>query len=249
MIDRGLLVHTGVAVVVLAVITVLVLKAFGVPFPFAPPRAILRGALQLAAVSLVLGGVIRNGPLVAAALGVMFLVAAVTAARRLGDDVRYLVVVVVAILVGIGVSLSVVFLAGAIELSPRYALAIGGIVIGNAMSIASLSGRQFLAAAHRQWEEVEGWLALGATPRQATLHLARGAVHSALIPSIDQTRTTGLVTLPGAFVGAIFGGVSPLEAGRFQLVVLASIMAAGTLTAVVVVWALAPVKLRPAATA
>lgn len=42
----------------------------------------------------------------------------------------------------------------------------------------------------------------------------------------DQTKTTGLVTLPGAFVGAIFGGVSPLEAGRFQIVVLAAIMAA-----------------------
>jgi putative ABC transport system permease protein len=248
-IDRGLLVDTGVAVVALAGITVTVLQVFRVPFPFAPPRAILRGALQLAAVSLVLGGVIHHGWLVAAALGVMFVVAAVTASRRLGSETRYLAIVVVAMLVGIGVTLAVVFALGAIEFSPRFALAIGGIVIGNAMSIASLSGRQFLAAAHRQWEEVEGWLALGATPRQATLHLARAAVHSALIPSVDQTRTTGLVTLPGAFVGAIFGGVSPLEAGRFQLVVLASIMAAGTLTAVVVVWALAPVKVRPGATA
>jgi putative ABC transport system permease protein len=55
------------------------------------------------------------------------------------------------------------------------------------------------------------------------------------------------VTLPGAFVGAIFGGVSPLEAGRFQVVVLASIMAAGAITAVVVTAALAPIKLKPLA--
>ena len=55
---------------------------------------------------------------------------------------------------------------------------------------------------------------------------------AALIPATDQMKTTGLVTLPGAFVGAIFGGVSPLEAGRFQLVVLAAIMAAGAITAV-----------------
>jgi putative ABC transport system permease protein len=53
------------------------------------------------------------------------------------------------------------------------------------------------------------------------------------------------VTLPGAFVGAIFGGVSPLEAGRFQIVVLAAIMAAGTITAVVLVSGLAPVRTRP----
>ena len=94
---------------------------------------------------------------------------------------------------------------------------------------------------------MEAWLALGATPRQSTVDLARTAVYAALIPSTDQTKTTGLVTLPGAFVGAIFGGVSPLAAGAFQITVLASVMAAGSITAVVVVRALAPVRVRPVA--
>ena len=71
-------------------------------------------------------------------------------------------------------------------------------------------------------------------------------MYSALIPSVDQTKTTGLVTLPGAFVGAIFGGLSPLEAGRFQIVVLASIMAAGSVTAILLITLLAPVRVRPA---
>ena len=93
---------------------------------------------------------------------------------------------------------------------------------------------------------MEGWLALGATPRQSTAALAKQAIYSALIPTTDQTRTTGLVTLPGAFVGAIFGGVSPLEAGRFQIVVLAAIMAAGAITASMLVSALAPIRQRPA---
>ena len=119
-------------------------------------------------------------------------------------------------------------------------------VIGNAMTVAVLAGRRFAEAVHEHWEEVEGWLALGAAPRQATLDLARRSVRAALIPATDQTKTTGLVTLPGAFVGAIFGGVSPLEAGRFQIVVLAAIMAAGAVTAVLVVAQLAPVKVRPA---
>jgi putative ABC transport system permease protein len=46
-------------------------------------------------------------------------------------------------------------------------------------------------------------------------------------------------------VGAIFGGISPLEAGRFQIIVLAAIMAAGSITAVMTVAALAPVRVRP----
>ena len=74
--------------------------------------------------------------------------------------------------------------------------------------------------------------------------LAKQAIYSALIPTTDQTRTTGLVTLPGAFVGAIFGGVSPLEAGRFQTS-STPIMAAGAITAAIVVGVLAPVRVRP----
>ena len=129
---------------------------------------------------------------------------------------------------------------GAIALSPRYALAIGGIVIGNAMTTATLAGRRVTQAADDRWDQIEGWLALGATPRRATLDVARHGLREAVIPSIDQTRTTGLVTLPGAFVGAIFGGISPLEAGRFQIVVLAALMTTGAITAALVAFRLAP---------
>ncbi|KJL18351.1 hypothetical protein RN51_03183 [Microbacterium oxydans] len=117
------------------------------------------------------------------------------------------------------------------------------------MGTATLTGRYLYASTISRWDEVDGWLALGARPRQATHALARGAVQSALIPAVDQTKTTGLVTLPGAFVGAIFGGISPLEAGRFQIVVLASVLAAGTITAVVTASWLAPIGRRPTALA
>ncbi|WP_307281749.1 ABC transporter permease [Arthrobacter sp. W4I7] len=182
---------------------------------------------------------------VAMALLVMFTVAAVTATRRLTWSWQRFPVVAGTMAAGITVTLAVVFGTGAIEFTPRYVLAVGGIVIGNCMTIAVLAGRRFFEAVREQWDQVEGWLALGATARRATLTQARYSVHAALIPSTDQTKTTGLVTLPGAFVGAIFGGASPLEAGRFQVVVLASIMAAGALTAVALIRSLGAVKVRP----
>lgn len=238
---------TLVGVAALVLLTISVLWGTRTPHPFAPSLAILRGAVQLMLISVVLSGVITSPLWVTVALLVMFSVAAVTAARRLGGRRAHIGLVASAMGAGILTTLLIVFASGAIEFSPRYALAIGGIVIGNAMSIATLAGRRLTESVNDHWDEVEGWMALGATPRQSTLDLARNAVYSALIPSTDQMKTTGLVTLPGAFVGAIFGGVSPLEAGRFQLVVLASIMAAGSITAVVVVRMLAPVRLRPAA--
>lgn len=238
---------TLIGVGVLMVITVAVLWRSRTPHRFAPALAILRGAAQLAVISVILGGVITSPVWVTVALLVMFTVAAITATRRLRWSWSHFALVSAAMAAGILTTLLVVFGTGAIDLSPRYALALGGIVIGNAMSIATLAGRRLTESVNDHWDEVEGWTALGATPRQSTLTLARDAVYSALIPATDQTKTTGLVTLPGAFVGAIFGGISPLEAGRFQIVVLASIMAAGAITAVVVVRALAPVRLRPAA--
>ncbi len=244
--DLTHLVPTLVALGLLMALTVVVLRGTGVPQHLAPSKAILRGALQLALISLVLGRLIVSPFWIAVALLVMFSVAAVTASRRLGWSWWHLAVVAGSMAAGIGVTLLVVFGTGAIDLTPRYALAISGIVIGNAMSTATLTGRRFLESAGERWGEVEAWLSMGASRRLATLDLARLAVHSALIPATDQTRTTGLVTLPGAFVGAIFGGISPLEAGRFQVVVLASIMAAGSVTATLVAHALAPLESRPA---
>jgi putative ABC transport system permease protein len=236
---------TLVALAVLVAVAGAVLRLFGAPHPWAPAWAVLRGALQLAAISLILAGVITSPLWVGVALLVMFTVASLTAVHRLGGGLRRTGVVVTAMGAGILATLVVVFGTRAIEFSPRYALAIGGIVIGNAMTIAVLTGRRLTESTHEHWDEVEGWLALGATPRRSTQRLARGAVYSALIPSTDQTKTTGLVTLPGAFVGAIFGGLSPVQAGMFQIVVLAAIMAAGSVTAVIIASLLGPVRQRP----
>jgi putative ABC transport system permease protein len=240
-------VPTLLGVGILMVLTIAVLWLSRAPHRFAPALAILRGAAQLAVISFILGGVITSPVWVVLALLVMFAVAAVTAAHRIGWTWSHLALVSTAMGVGIVVTLAIIFATGAIEFSPRYALAIGGIVIGNAMTIATLAGRRFTESVREQWDQVEGWLALGATPRESTVELARNAMYSALIPPTDQTKTTGLVTLPGAFVGAIFGGVSPIEAGRFQIVVLAAIMSAGAITAVIVIRILAPVTVRPSA--
>lgn len=232
-------------VALLAAVATAVLATFRIPRRWAPALAIARGALQLAVISVILTGIIGSPLLIAAALVVMFTVASSVATGRIGWSVRHAVAMTTSIAAGALTAAVIVFASGALELTPRYALAIGAIIIGNAMSIATLTGRNLRTAIHDHWDEVEGWLALGAQPRRATLHLARRAVGDALVPSIDQTRTTGLVVLPGAFVGAIFGGISPLEAGRFQIVVLASILAAGSVTAVLVASWLGALAVKP----
>jgi putative ABC transport system permease protein len=232
---------------ILAAITAAVLAAYGMRGWFAPALAVLRAAVQLAALSLILSAVVKELTWVWAALGVMLTAAVLTAARRLHADARTLAPLAAAMVLGACVPLATVFLTGAIGMTPQNVLAIGGIIIGNTMTITTLTGRRYRSSLIAGRGEVEGWLALGATPRQSTLEIARHAVRESLIPSVDQTRTTGLVVLPGAFVGAVFAGASPLEAGRFQLVVLAGILTAGTLASVSLVEVLGRAKTVPEA--
>ena len=141
---------------------------------------------------------------------------------------------VLGVVSGATVSLVLIFALGLVDLQVRYLVATAGIIIGNAMSAATLSGRNFLRGARQRRDEIEGWLALGATPAEAHLDIGQEAVRESLLPNLDQTRSTGLVTLPGAFVGALFGGASPAEAAQFQLVVLAGIALSMTTCGVIV---------------
>jgi len=241
---------TAVAILLLAGVATAALATGRIRTPWAALTAIARAALQLAALSLVLAGILADPLWVGVGLAVMFIAAVWTVARRtrtVGSRILSgsSIAIGTAMLLGNLVVIGVVFASGAVEFSPRYVLAVGGIVIGNTMSIATLTSRSFTGTVTDRWDEVEGWLALGATPSESTRWLAREAVFSALVPSIDQTRTTGIVVLPGAFVGAIFGGASPLEAGRFQLIVLASILAAGAITATVLVRLVGGVSRKP----
>jgi putative ABC transport system permease protein len=114
------------------------------------------------------------------------------------------------------------------------------------MTACTLTGRRLAAGLRDRRDEVEGWLALGATPRRAALDVARDSVAEALVPALDQTRTVGLVTLPGTFVGALLGGASPAGAARFPLVVLVGQLCAQSIAAVALAYLLgAPVRLPP----
>jgi putative ABC transport system permease protein len=233
-------------VLLLLALIAVVLRLARVPLGWAPQYAVLRGALQLTVVGLLLRGVFTAPVWVAAALGVMLSIAIWTANSRLRELPRPLPAVALSIVAGVGVTLGVIFGVRMLELSTRYLVALGGIIIGGTMLAVSQAGRRLAQGLRADRDEVEGLLALGATDRQASARIGRRAIAEALIPVTDQTRTTGLVTLPGAFIGALLGGASPTQAARFQLVVLTGLLAAQAIAAVLVVHLLStPLHLPP----
>jgi putative ABC transport system permease protein len=207
----------------------------------------LRAVVQLAAVGVVVAAVFRSPALAPLYLAVVLGAASLTSARRLGRGRRLLAVAAAAIAAGAACAAVVVFACGALPLSARTAVPFIAQLVGGSMTATTLAGQRLTDAVAAGWPEVEAWLSIGATPAQAVADMARRAAGRALVPAIDQTRNVGLVVLPGAYVGLLLGGASPLEAGRVQLLVLVGLLAAETVAAVVVTRLLAPAlgALRP----
>lgn len=197
--------------------------------------AVGRAVIQLVAVGAVIATVFATPALAPLYLGVMLSVASWTSSRRLPRTAGVLRAVALAIGAGAAVTGLVVLVSGALPLSTRSFVPFLAQIIGGAMTATTLTGSRFADEVRTRWDVVEGWLALGASPRQAVAELGRLAASRALAPAIDQTRSVGLVVLPGAYVGLLLGGATPLEAGRVQLLVLVGLLAAETVSALVVV--------------
>jgi putative ABC transport system permease protein len=226
-------VRVALGLVVLLAIAVTVLSVARVGQRRAVLVASGRAVVQLAVVAFALRGVFSAPAFVVLVLAVMFGVAVWTAGRRLRELPGSAVAVILACACGAVLTVGLIVGIPILDRSVRTLVAVSGIVVGGTMTAATLTGRRLLAGLRSRRDEVEGWLALGATPRQAVLPIAREAAAEALVPAIDQTRTVGLVTLPGAFVGALLGGASAIDAARFQIVVLVGLLCAESITAVV----------------
>jgi putative ABC transport system permease protein len=249
-VDTTTVLRTALALILLIGVAVAVPRLDGVVQGRAVLWATARGVVQLVAIGLLLGGVFRAPLAVVPVLGVMIAAATATAGGRLAAipaRTRRLGPLAVAAAVACGglASAGIVFATGALDPGPRNLVAFGGITLGGSMTACTLAGRRFLAELRARRAEVEGYLALGANARQATADLVRVAVAESLVPVLDQTRTTGLVTLPGAFVGALFGGASPLAAARFQILVLVGLVAAEGVAAVVLLRLLGDLPFLP----
>jgi uncharacterized protein (TIGR00245 family) len=195
--------------------------------------AALRAAVQLAAVSAVLLVVVRSLELSAAFVLLMVTVAAVTAAGRVTGlplrapgTARRVATAAVAVAGGAVPVVALVLVSGTVPMRGEAVIPVAGILVGGAMTATSLAGRRLREELTTRRGEVEAALALGLLPRDAVLEVARPSAATALVPPLDQTRTVGLVTLPGAYVGVLLGGGSPMAAGAAQLLVLVGLLAA-----------------------
>ena len=104
--------------------------------------------------------------------------------------------------------------------SPRYALPLFGMILGNTMTGVSLGLDTLSTSLWRESAAVEARLLLGASRWEATRAVARRAMRSGMTPIINAMAATGVISLPGMMTGQILSGVDPVEAVKYQLLII-----------------------------
>ena len=80
---------------------------------------------------------------------------------------------------------------------------------------------------------------LGHTWREATAPIQRDSMRVGMIPTINAMAAAGIVSLPGMMTGQILAGSEPLEAVRYQILIMFMIAGITGLGTALSVWLVA----------
>lgn len=195
----------------------------------------VRSAIQLLAVGYVLQFIFntKNPLFIALILIFMIAVASYNAGKR-GSGLRG-IVWRVAIAVTSTELLMMGLLLGfrIVEATPQYIIPISGMTIGNAMVVSGLFLNQMKREVGASKGEIETLLSLGATARQSIHDVMKRSVKSSMIPTIDGMKTVGLVQLPGMMTGMIIAGANPIEAVRYQILIVFAFASSAAITSII----------------
>lgn len=139
---------------------------------------------------------------------------------------RLLVPVATGLLVGLSplvILLSSVIIQPTPLYSAQYVIPLAGMLLGNSLSGNIVALQNLFTSLKERESEYHAAIALGASPHYATLPFVRTAMQKAFAPIMASMATTGLVTLPGMMTGQILGGVNPMIAIKYQLLILIAI--------------------------
>lgn len=110
---------------------------------------------------------------------------------------------------------------------PQYAIPLLGMMLGNTMNGVTLGLAALTRTAWQQRAIIETRLMLGQTWQQAITDIRRDSIRIGMIPIINAMAAAGIVSLPGMMTGQILAGTPPVEAVKYQILIM-FLVTAGT---------------------
>ncbi len=111
--------------------------------------------------------------------------------------------------------------------TPQYAIPLLGMLLGNTMTGVAVALDNLTRQTLEKRAQIEARLALDKASSEAIGDIRRDALRTGLIPIVNAMTTAGIVSLPGMMTGQILAGSPPMEAAKYQLLIL-FLIATGT---------------------
>lgn len=122
---------------------------------------------------------------------------------------------------------------------PQYVIPLLGMILGNTLNGVSVGLNTLTESLKTRRDEVDTLLALGATRWEAARQPLQRAVRTGMIPIVNSMMIVGLVSLPGMMTGQLIAGMAPIQAVKYQIVIMfliASATALGTVGTALFCW-------------
>jgi putative ABC transport system permease protein len=119
---------------------------------------------------------------------------------------------------------------------PQYLIPLLGMLLGNTMNGIAIALDNLTRHAWDGRGRIEARLLLGADWSTAIAEIRRDSLRSGLIPIVNAMAAAGIVSLPGMMTGQILAGSPPMEAAKYQLLIMFLISSGTGLGSVAAVW-------------
>lgn len=228
----------ALAIGLIALLTITVATRLALRINLAIPTimATMRGAGQLAIAALIITAAATQWWSTCLVLLAMLLTATITTARSIGATKKSTAPILGCLgLAGIP-PLAILGAVGALPATGIAVIPICGILFGNTMAAHTIFGRRAFSALAEHHDTLEQYLALGIRPATATRQIIHPHIPEGFITGLDAVRTTGIVTLPGAFIGVMLGGGTASQAATAQIVVIFGILCSQSLAVAAQYW-------------
>lgn len=184
--------------------------------------SIFRSVVQLIVIGFALRFIFKVNNFLLTFLMMIFIVlnAAYNGKKRAKGIKHAYLISFVSLFIGTATTISLMLLTKVISPKPFQAIPVTGMIAGNSMAAVGLVYANLYQSFNENSARVEEKLALGASPKLAANEITRKALHFGLQPTIDSVRMYGLVQLPGMMSGLIMSGLDPVEAIKYQILVV-----------------------------
>ncbi|MFW9903740.1 MAG: ABC transporter permease [Candidatus Thorarchaeota archaeon] len=121
-----------------------------------------------------------------------------------------------------------------IERQGTYIIPMGGMVIANVMVMTTIVLERLIADIKKSRGAIEAALSLGDSAWNSMKPIIKESFRAGLIPTTNRVAVLGIVTIPGLMSGMIIGGVNPVIAAIYQVIIFLMILSAGFIGEIII---------------